>query len=151
VNWIERLLSFLRPRPPAPKPPPVSVPPTADELLRWINAERVKNGRRPLAYRAKLQDFAASHARDMAIHEDPDHDASLGDFRARMDRSGYRYAAAAENVGIYPDARAAVIGWANSIIHRQNLLSPEYTEFGGAVAMSPSGTPHWCACFARPA
>jgi len=100
-----------------------------------INAERRANGLAPLREHDALRDAAHRKAADMVArryfgHTDPDGQSPWVWF----DQVGYRYAAAGENLArSQPDAERIRADWMNSSAHRNNLLSPDYADFGIAA------------------
>ena len=88
------------------------------------------------------------------------HDAD-GTMGERTARAGYQHCALAENLASHQDSRgfearglakSALEGWLNSPGHRKNLLGPEMTDIGVAVAKSPDKDPKYIAVqlFGRP-
>jgi uncharacterized protein YkwD len=74
--------------------------------------------------------------------------ADLPNLDSRLNHYGYRYLLAGENIAWnYPGAQAAVAAWMNSPGHRANVLSPNYTEIGVAVAYNSRGEPYYCQVF----
>jgi uncharacterized protein YkwD len=153
MAFLRRIFPAIFAMPPKQGHWPVpAIPPNADELLGETNRTRISDGIAPLRYSPKCQAMAAGHAREIAIAGEPVHEGLRdGDLDDRARLIGYE-GAVAENVGEgYADAREAMIAWMGSLGHRSNLLNPRYTEFGGAVAYSPStGVPYWCCVFGRP-
>jgi uncharacterized protein YkwD len=115
-------------------------------IIDQTNQFRRAEGRGSVAVNAKLaataRDFAAFMARtDMYGHE--------ADGRQPADRAkahGYDYCLVAENIayafrspGFATEelAKQFVTGWQNSPGHRKNMLDPDVTETGVAVARSP--------------
>lgn len=88
------------------------------------------------------------------------HDAD-GTLAERTARAGYRHCLVAENLASHRDSRgfqsralakAAMEGWLNSPGHRQNIMTPEMTQTGVAVARSADADPKYIAVqlFGRP-
>jgi uncharacterized protein YkwD len=121
--------------------PQASLPPTASPELALFdsaNHERVAKGLSPLQWNESLATAAREHAqrlaqRNVLSHQLPG-EPPLED-RARQ--AGARYSVIAENVaeGATPDAIHS--GWMHSPPHRANLLAPELTSVGIAVAAAP--------------
>src|SRR5262249_25809617 len=62
----------------------------------------------------------------------------------RMERSGYRYLRAGENVARGQTGVDEVMsGWMSSPGHRRNILG-KFTEIGAGYATDAGGTPYWC-------
>lgn len=121
-------------------------------LLAAHNRERESRGYPPLRPSPRLQAAAQAHADRMAARGRMAHQG-IGDGSPfeRIDRTGYRWSRAGENVAWNQADVPAVVGaWMKSPGHRWNILG-SYAEFGGAVARGPKGDPYWCTVFATPA
>ncbi|MEB3418969.1 CAP domain-containing protein [Salipiger marinus] len=97
-----------------------------------LNAFRAENGMAPLSFSPVLQEVAAAHARDMAARGEMTHTgsdgSSIGD---RIQRSGYRLRAGAENIAVTRGGLdAAMRIWIDSPPHRANMLMPRVREYG---------------------
>lgn len=114
-------------------------PPTVNELLTLVNAERAKVGVAPLIEDSKLDVSAQLKADDMNNNHYYSHVDASG-------KHGYMYAYEAEpikcnspseNLDYAPTlytSKEAVAAWMNSTAHREALLSPQYTITGFGVA-----------------
>jgi uncharacterized protein YkwD len=130
---------------------PASLDPA--EAVAMISAFRKANGLGPVTLDQKLTAIAAKHAALMAKRNNLSHQL-FGEpgFIARMERGGYDAEVAAENVGTgYHNLDQAMTGWKNSAGHRKNLLNPDVTEIGIAVAYTPKGKFHdyWALVLAK--
>lgn len=68
----------------------------------------------------------------------------------RIDRVGFPWRSAAENVAYgYPSATAVMGAWMNSTGHRRNILSSN-THIGVGLAYGADGLPYWTQVFATP-
>jgi uncharacterized protein YkwD len=109
-------------------------------LLESANRERVAQGLAPLHWNANLAAAAHAHALLMAQHNTLSHqfsgEAPLQD-RAR--RAGARFTEVAENVAEGPSAEMIHASWMHSPPHRANLLDPELTDIGIAIAAGAPG------------
>jgi hypothetical protein len=109
-------------------------------LLEDANKERVAQGLAPLRWNANLATAAHAHALLMAQRNTLSHqfsgEAPLQD-RARS--AGARFTAVAENVAEGPSAEMIHASWMHSPPHRANLLDPELTDIGIAVAVGAPG------------
>ncbi len=105
------------------------------EMLRLVNAERTRRGLGSLSWDPVLARLARGHARDMARSGAVTHLSSSdgADFTARLVRSGMPSAAAAENVAMDRDVRAAHASLMASRPHRANILDPDLTAAGIGV------------------
>jgi uncharacterized protein YkwD len=97
---------------------------------------------------------ARIHAEQMAAHQRQDHTISGAQYptlQSRLQAVGYVYANAAENVAWnQQSAQSAVNSWMTSSGHRANILDPQLTEIGTAMARSARGEPYWIQVFGRP-
>jgi uncharacterized protein YkwD len=117
------------------------------EILERVNDERVKAGKPALKLSARLAVVARGHSYDMAIRRYLAHVSPEGTGPAeRIGGVGIGYQAMGENV--YMDesrdeiglAQRAVDAWLKSPPHRDNLLSPRFTETGVGAARSSEGS-----------
>jgi len=148
---------LARPTSGADEPDPVrELPPgkaTADlpALLEAHNRERAKEKLPPLKAKPKLQAAALAHARDMAEHGKMAHEGTDGSNPAqRVERQGYHFRRTGENVAAGQRSVAEVMkAWMDDPPHKKNILG-DFSEMGGAVAISGDGTPYWCVDFGLP-
>ncbi len=137
---------------PGPTPVPGnSAPPVVGSFPAFqaeMNSARSGPGLNPLSYNAKLAAAAQAHADDMSANNFFDHVGSDGStFGQRIRAQGYDYAWAGENIAWgYGSEAALFAAWMNSPGHRANILSPEPTEFG--LALAPGN--YWVLELARP-
>jgi uncharacterized protein YkwD len=150
---------------------PTTIPPTStafacnptynsgfeSQVIALINAERAKLNDvniGPLTGQNQLGNAARGHSQDMSCKGFFSHTGSDGSSPSgRVSRAGYSWSAVAENIAAgYGDPASVVAGWMGSQGHKDNILSPNYTEIGiGYVylAGSPYGA-YWTADFAKP-
>jgi uncharacterized protein YkwD len=146
-----------------PAPPQARTPDLAEVerlVLAHTNAFRREQGRPPLAANDRLTRAARSFAAYLADTDRFSHTADGKQPSQRVSEHGYAWSAVAENIGwaYHSDgftseelARELVEGWKNSPGHRRNLLDPELTEIGVAVAYGKwSGRYYGAQAFARP-
>jgi uncharacterized protein YkwD len=113
--------------------------------LAEINAFRTKNGRKPVVLDERLSKAAAMQSANQASrswigHEGPDGSKPMD----RAARAGYRAKIASENVASGQKSFSdAMQSWEESSGHRENLLRPEVTAIGVAMAKNSSGRPYW--------
>lgn len=106
-----------------------------DDLLKFTNMQRQINGLAPLKMNDELSHAAELKAHDMFAkdywaHVSPDGTTPW----VFIKDSGYSYLYAGENLARGYDTSAAVVdAWMHSPSHRDNLLSPHYTDIGFAV------------------
>jgi len=116
-----------------------------EAALAAVNAFRTKNGRRTVALDARLTKAAAMQSETQAKrgwigHAGPD--GSLPKDRAA--RAGYRAKIASENVASGQKSFSdAMRSWEGSAGHRENLLRPQVTAIGAAMAKDVSGRAYW--------
>ena len=131
----------------------------ARALLDETNRVRRAHGRRPLRAKPELAAAADDQAAFMALTMQVQHESFLPDqatSRDRVRRHGLTRILVTENVAVTPvtaaigrvsarDIAAVLVEqWLNSPGHRENLLNPRLTHFGGAVRLArPMG--HWSA------
>lgn len=113
--------------------------------LSQINGQRDAKGLAPLQLDETLDQAAQSHACDNAQTGVMSHDGSDGsDLGQRLDRVGYDYRRAAENVAMgFTDPTAVVEGWMGSSGHRRNILLPDVQDAGLGIALSRQGDVYW--------
>lgn len=97
-----------------------------------INAQRIKNGLKPLTISEELSVKARVKSTDMLENNYFSHNSpTYGSPFALMKSLGITYRSAAENIAMgYKTAEAVVNAWMNSPSHRANILSSNYTSMG---------------------
>lgn len=129
-----------------------------EEVLLEVNAARSRGAdcggqgfgsTHPLTMNGALRCAARLHSRDMAQRDFFDHTNPDGeDPFTRMERAGYRYFAAGENIAAgYPTPKAVVEGWLQSPGHCRNIMNPDFTEIGVGY-WDPGAL--WTQTFGRP-
>lgn len=110
-----------------------------EAVLQEVNAFRMSQGRPPLRLEPRLSRAAQQHSRDMLNANRMSHSGSDGSHAGRrIARAGYRWRSYRENVGAgYMGVRDAVMGWAHSPGHRENLLADDVTQAGVGYADGP--------------
>ena len=116
-----------------------------EKALAEINAYRTKNGRRTVVLDARLSQAAAAQSKAQAGRSRIGHDGSDGSKpKQRAARAGFNAKIASENVASGQKSFADVMkSWEGSSGHRENLLRPEVTAIGVAMAKNSSGRPYW--------
>ena len=157
-----------------PHPGPSSVPPPTtgpipssitvngyeQKIIEATNAFRAQNGLNPLKPKVQLIVLAQNHARNMARQDrfgDSDENGHILDghnFEYRVEKSGYAFERAAENVGyqrVHGDPALAMMeDWKRSTGHRRNMLTPDIIEIGVGAAQGKSGRWYFVQVFGRP-
>jgi uncharacterized protein YkwD len=124
------------------------------------NQFRKQNGLAPLDAEARLTETARYFAGYLASTGKLDHDADGTQPADRVKKHGYNYCMVAENLaseystGAFTPERLSqnfVEGWRGSPTHRENMLLPDVTQIGVAVARSPKDGEYFAVqVFARP-
>ena len=139
---------------PASGTPATSSSGAAAEVVSITNDARARSGLRALAVSARLTEAARLHAEQMASYQQLAHTISGARYptmQSRLEAVGYVYAGAAENVAWNQRGAQEVMStWLNSSGHRANIMDPNLTEIGVAVARSAKGEPYWVQVFGRP-
>lgn len=142
--------------------PPSTVPNVArersvnpSEAVAIINAYRRSKGRGPLTVDPTLNRVAQETARELARRNQLRTEMHTGKGLAnRLDRAGYPFSRAAENLGAgYPTLAMTVDGWKASRGHNKNLLIRNVTRAGIGLALTDQGKfkSYWVLILARPA
>lgn len=138
---------------------PVTTTPTTDtarrfeqEVVRLVNVERSKAGLKPLAENTALSNVARAKSVDMRdkgyfSHTSPTYGSPFD----MMKKFGIKYSYAGENIAMGQKTPEEVMrGWMNSPGHRQNILSPNFTQIGVGYTVSGKGTTYWTQMFIKP-
>lgn len=111
----------------------------AKVLILLVNEARRGEGLLPLVEHALLSEMAVSHSRQMAAQGFFDHhDPVLGGVESRAAEIGYSYSALGENIAaglVTPEE--VVAAWLESEGHRENILSPAFTQIGAGYVNDP--------------
>ena len=119
-----------------------------EKALAQVNAYRTKNGRKPVVLDTRLSQAAAAQSKAQAGRSRIGHDGSDGSKpMQRAARAGFRAKIASENVASGQKSFSDVMkSWEGSSGHRENLLRPEVTAIGVAMAKNRAAAPigPWC-------
>lgn len=148
------------PPPPAPAPSGLDTSPMnayEQSLFDATNRRRIEHGLPALRANLSLVGVGRIRSQDMAQHDYFAHTSPItGDTAfSLMDAHGVRYGWAGENLAMnnYSDSDAASAAdqalW-NSAPHRDNMLSPNYTEMGIALAVGADGMKYFTLVFIGP-
>jgi uncharacterized protein YkwD len=120
-------------------------PLNSQAALAAVNNFRAENGLKPLVLDARLSRAAAMQSEAQAGRSWIGHYGSDGSTpKARAERAGYHAKIASENVAAGQKSFSDVIHfWKESSGHRTNLLRPNVTAAGVAMAKNKSGRPYW--------
>ena len=113
--------------------------------LAEINAYRAQNGRGPVVLDARLSRAAAMQAEDQAGRRSIGHYGSDGSKpKDRAARAGFWAKVASENVASGQKSFSdAMYYWERSSGHRENLLRPNVSAAGMAMAQADGGRAYW--------
>lgn len=123
------------------------------EVLRLTNEERAKHGLAPLELNEELSKVAKEKSRDMHENQYFNHHSPVyGSPFAMMNRFGFDYSAAGENIAagqVTPEE--VVAAWMNSEGHRKNILNSAYDEIGvGYMDSDGEYVTYWTQLFYTP-
>jgi len=111
-------------------------PLTKEEIIKWTNYYREKNGLPALRENKKLDNSALLKLQDMFLKHYFSHYSPEGkDVSYMIERAGYKFLTIGENLamGNFKDDKDLVDAWMASPGHRANILNPNYREIGVAV------------------
>lgn len=132
---------------PLPSPTPASSQLNAYEqkVGDLVNAERSKNGLKPLQVNMQLAQVARLKSSDMRDKNYFDHQSpTYGSPFDMMKAFGITFSYAGENLAAgYQTPEAVMVGWMNSSGHRANILNPNYTQIGVGYVAGGSYGSYW--------
>ena len=136
---------------PLPPTPAINVEQAQADLVKAHNDIRSSEGEAALVISDKLTAAAVAHSEDMAKGEFMSHRGSDWSSTAtRINRTGYKWRAIAENVaGDYRTVKAVMDAWMKSLGHRRNILG-SYHDIGVAVRIGKNGQAYWTTVFGTP-
>jgi len=113
--------------------------------LAAVNGFRTQHGRGPVVLDSRLTKAAAMQSEFQAARSSIGHDGPGGSLpKDRAARAGYRAKIASENAAAGQKSFSdAMQSWMGSAGHRENLLRPQVTAIGVAMAKDASGRPYW--------
>jgi uncharacterized protein YkwD len=124
------------------------------EVLELINAARANNDLLPYTLQSQLTNAARALTNDMACNDFASNTGSDGlDWYGRISAQGYDYADAAENIyyGFGGVPGLAFNFWMDSKVSSDNILDPDFTHIGVAIALNPqTGATYYTVVFAVP-
>jgi uncharacterized protein YkwD len=133
---------------PLPPTPAIDTAKAESDLIKAHNDIRASNFKPPLTMNPLLMQAAAAHSQDMADHTFMSHRGS--DWASpftRINRTGYKWRAAGENVAAGQGTVESVMkAWMSDIGHRSNVLG-SYKDIGVSVRVGANGTPYWTTDF----
>jgi uncharacterized protein YkwD len=116
-----------------------------EAALASVNAFRAENGLKPLVLDERLSRAAAMQSKTQAGRSSIGHYGSDGSTpMVRAARAGYQAKIASENVAAGQKSFGDVLRfWKESSGHRTNLLRPNVTAVGVAMAKNKNGRAYW--------
>ncbi len=123
-----------------------------NEVIRLVNVERAKAGLQALTQNWQLSRVARYKSQDMIdkgyfAHNSP----TYGSPFKMMESFGIRYSAAGENIAMGQQSPAQVMNaWMNSPGHRNNIMSPSFSQIGVGLAKDRNGRMYWTQMFIKP-
>lgn len=121
----------------------------AEAVLKLVNAERSKQGLKPLSLSGKLTNIAVMKSKDMAEKNYFDHTSpTYGTPFEMLQQFGVHYRTAGENIAAGQRTPEEVMqSWLNSSGHRANILNAQYTEIGIGYYKGGSYGTYWTQLF----
>jgi len=107
------------------------------ELLTILNQDRIRQGLLPLDVDETLSRIARDHSSDMAQQGYISHDQPTGNLQIRLNRAGYRYEAARENLASARTVTRAHKALLKSPSHKRNMLATDVTRVGIGIVQYP--------------
>ncbi|MTI69639.1 MAG: SafA/ExsA family spore coat assembly protein [Firmicutes bacterium] len=122
-----------------------------NEVIRLVNIERSKHGLEMLKGNWQLSRCARYKSKDMVNNNYFAHYSPVyGSPFKMMENFGLKFTAAGENIAKGQQSPKQVMNsWMNSPGHRNNILSPSFSEIGVGLAKDKYGTYHWTQMFMR--
>lgn len=119
------------------------------KVVELVNAERAKQGLKPLQVDPALAKVARMKSEDMRDNNYFSHQSpTYGSPFEMMKKFGISYKAAGENIAAGQKTPEAVVeAWMNSPGHRANILNPNYTHIGVGYAAGGSYGTYWTQMF----
>lgn len=122
------------------------------EVVKLVNAERAKKGLQLLTQNWELSRVCRYKSQDMITKNYFDHQSpTYGSPFNMMESFGIRFSAGAENIAYGQSTPQVVMdSWMNSAGHRNNILSPSFTQIGVGAAKNSQGNLYWTQMFIKP-
>lgn len=123
-----------------------------NEVIRLVNVERTRAGLQALTQNWQLSRVARYKSQDMIdkgyfAHNSP----TYGSPFKMMESFGLKYSAAGENIAMGQQSPSQVMNaWMNSPGHRNNIMSPSFTQIGVGLAKDRNGRMYWTQMFIKP-
>lgn len=135
--------------PTVPAEPETEAPSSfAAQVIKLINAERAKEGLKPLAYDAAIEKAALVRAKEIQTSFSHTRPNGTG-FITAMQETGVTYRRAGENIAWGQRTPEEVVKvWMNSPSHRANIMNANYGRIGVGHLTNAGGTSYWVQLFA---
>jgi uncharacterized YkwD family protein/spore coat assembly protein SafA len=119
------------------------------EVIRLVNEERTRIGRKALTENDKLSNVARIKSQDFINNNYFSHNSpTYGSPSEMLRRFNIPFTAIAENIGQgQQSAREVMNDWMNSTMHRNNILNSTYNQIGVGVARDENGRLYWTQIF----
>lgn len=115
-----------------------------------LNSDRAAYGLPALTLDPELCRIARLKSQDMRDNQYFAHTSpTYGDIREMLDRFGYSYAAAGENIAHHATVEKSQAALISSPGHRKNILSTTYTRMGIGIAQDQNGYIYLTQIFCR--
>ena len=124
------------------------------ELVNLVNQHRTSIGESTMKSNTMLNQAAQRHSCYMATYTIMSHtggpDATDRTLVSRIEKTGYKYSAAGENVAMgQSTAQRVMTAWLNSEGHRRNIESKDFDEIGVGLRSSDTGDLYWTQVFGK--
>ncbi|MBX9926562.1 MAG: CAP domain-containing protein [Hyphomicrobiaceae bacterium] len=126
------------------------LPAVSAAIVEITNAKRVEAKLGRVTVSPQLTAAAKAYAEVLSRSKVFSHEADGTTMSGRIEKSGYEACTAAENLATHQSSRgfatrelavSAMEGWLNSPGHAKNIMTPEVTETGVAIARGPDKDP----------
>lgn len=123
-----------------------------NEVIKLVNSERAKNGLPALKANWQVSRVARYKSQDMIDKNYFSHTSpTYGSPFRMLETFGVSFSAAGENIAMGQRTPSEVMNaWMGSPGHRNNILSPSFTEIGIGLAKSANGRYYWTQMFIKP-
>jgi uncharacterized YkwD family protein/spore coat assembly protein SafA len=123
-----------------------------NEVIRLVNSERAKKGLPALKANWQVSRVARYKSQDMIDKNYFSHTSpTYGSPFRMLETFGVSFSAAGENIAMGQRTPSEVMNaWMGSPGHRNNILSPSYTEIGVGLAKSGNRRYYWTQMFIKP-
>jgi uncharacterized YkwD family protein/spore coat assembly protein SafA len=123
-----------------------------NEVIRLVNSERAKKGLPALKANCQVSRVARYKSQDMIDKNYFSHTSpTYGSPFRMLETFGVSFSAAGENIAMGQRTPSEVMNaWMGSPGHRNNILSPSYTEIGVGLAKSGNRRYYWTQMFIKP-